>query len=65
MGQPVLDHLAALEDEITKAADAELDIHISTLPFKMLIPLLLFQFPAYLVLLLGPALRELTRQLVT
>lgn len=62
-GQPTLDHLTALEDEIAKAAEAELELHIATLPFKMLIPLLIFQFPAYVILLLGPALRELTRQM--
>ena len=62
-GQPVLEHLRALEDEVAKAADSELDAHVATLPFKMLAPLLLFQFPAFLILLLGPALRELTRQL--
>jgi hypothetical protein len=33
------------------------------LPFKVLIPMLLFQFPAYLLLLLGPVLRELTQQI--
>jgi hypothetical protein len=62
-GQPTLDHLCALEDEIEKAAQAELELHIATLPFKVLIPLLLFQFPAYLILLLGPLLRELSSQM--
>ena len=62
-GQPTLDHLSALEDEIEKAAQAELELHIATLPFKVLIPLLLFQFPAFLILLLGPLLRELAHQL--
>lgn len=62
-GQPTLEHLRALEDEISKAADAELELHLATLPFKVLIPLLVFQFPAFLILLLGPVLRELTRQM--
>jgi hypothetical protein len=62
-GQPVLDALTALEDEVEQAAQAELDLHIATLPFKVLLPLLLFQFPAHLILLLGPLLRELNRQL--
>lgn len=62
-GQPVLESLESLEAEVALAAEAELDDHLSTLPFKVLIPLLLFQFPAYLLLLLGPMLRELQLQL--
>lgn len=62
-GQPTLDHLGALEDEVEKAAQSELEMHVATLPFKVLIPLLLFQFPAYLLLLLGPLLRELSLQM--
>ena len=62
-GEPILNALAALEDEVDRAARAELDLHLAALPFKLLIPLLMFQFPAYLLLLLGPALNELTRSL--
>lgn len=62
-GQPTAEPLRALEDEARAAAESELELHVSTLPFKLLIPLLLFQFPAYLILLLGPMLRELTRQM--
>jgi len=62
-GEPTLEALNALETEVEKAAQAELDEHLAVLPFKVLLPLLLFQFPAYLLLLLGPLLRELQRQL--
>jgi hypothetical protein len=62
-GQPVLEALSALEDEIERAANADLDRHVSTLPFKLLPALLLFQFPAFLLLLLGPLWRELQQQL--
>lgn len=62
-GQPTLEALRGLEDEVEKAAQAELDAHLASLPFKVLIPLLIFQFPAYLVLLLGPVLRDLSDQL--
>lgn len=62
-GQPVLESLEALESEVLVAAEAELEDHLATLPFKVLIPLLLFQFPAYLLLLLGPMLRDLQSQL--
>ena len=62
-GQPTLEHLHTLEKEIEMAAQLELEMHLTTLPFKVLLPLLLFQFPAYLILLLGPLLRDLNRQL--
>jgi len=62
-GQPTLEHLTALEDEIEGAAELELQSHLSQLPFKVLLPLLFFQFPAYLILLLGPVLRNLAHQL--
>lgn len=62
-GQPVLEPLRGLEDEIERAAGAELDQHLSVLPFKVLLPLLLFQFPAHLILLLGPMLRDLQQNL--
>jgi hypothetical protein len=62
-GQPTLEYLQQLESEIESAAQAELELFVATLPFKVLIPMLLFQFPAYLLLLLGPVLRELTQQI--
>lgn len=63
-GQPSLEALITLELETEKAAQAELDAHIAALPFKVLLPLLFFQFPAYLMLLLGPILRELNERMV-
>lgn len=62
-GQPILEALQALEHETTQAAQAELDDHISSLPFRVMIPLLLFMFPAYLIVLVGPLLRELSEGL--
>ncbi|MGZ3722539.1 MAG: hypothetical protein ACXVA9_06395 [Bdellovibrionales bacterium] len=62
-GQPTLEHLNALESEIDSAAQAELELFVATLPFKVLLPMLMFQFPAYLLLLLGPVLRELGQTL--
>ena len=62
-GQPTREHLQALEFEVERAANAELEAHISALPFKVLIPLLLFYFPAFLLLLLGPLLRDLSQKM--
>ncbi len=61
--QPTTEALAALCLEMETAAAAELEEHIGKLPFKLLIPLLLFYFPAFLILLLGPLLRELQQQM--
>ncbi len=62
-GQPAFEALGILECEVEKAAERELDAHLASLPFKVLIPLLIFQFPAYLMLLLGPILRELSAKM--
>lgn len=62
-GQPILESLKALEEEVLRAALSELDGHIARLPFLSMIPLFLFQFPAYLLLLLGPLMSDLLRDL--
>lgn len=62
-GQPVLEALTALENEVDSAAQNELELFLAALPFKVLLPMLAFQFPAYMILLLGPMLRELGRQM--
>lgn len=62
-GQPITEPLRGLEAEVAQAAQAELESHVATLPFKALIPLLAFQFPAFLIILLGPILRDLHSQL--
>ena len=60
-GQPILEPLMHLEEDVDSAARSDLDMHLATLPFKALLPLLLFQFPAFVILLIGPLLRELAR----
>jgi len=64
-GEPILEPLHSLKEEILAATESELDQFIATLPFRAMIPLLLLQFPAYLLLLLGPTLAELSRSLGT
>jgi hypothetical protein len=58
-GQPVLLHLEELRGEIEKACEIEIKRRLELLPMKMLVPLLLFQFPAFLLLLFGPLLGRL------
>jgi hypothetical protein len=62
-GISILAQLELLQIEIEEACNTEVEQFISLLPFKMMIPVFIFQFPAYLILLLGPILTDLTRSL--
>lgn len=62
-GQSISAQLESLRSEIANACDLEIKEHIEMLPLKMLAPLLLFQFPAFLLLLFGPLLRHLIQEL--
>ena len=62
-GQSILSQLADLRTEIVRACDREIKAHVDLLPLKMLMPLLLFQFPAFLLLLFGPVLRSFIEEM--
>ncbi|MCB0384086.1 MAG: hypothetical protein KDD43_01740 [Bdellovibrionales bacterium] len=62
-GEPILEDIKALEEELILASQAQVEQHLHALPFLALLPVLFFQFPAYLMLLLGPFLQDLLRQL--
>lgn len=62
-GQSVASQLDAIRAEIERACDGEIREHLELLPLKMLAPLLLFQFPAFLLLMFGPLLRHLVEEL--
>jgi hypothetical protein len=62
-GQPVQTHLEELRLEIVEACDADIQKHLEMLPVLMLAPLLLLQFPAFLLLLFGPLLNRLIEEL--
>ena len=55
-GEPILPFLVALESDAICAVEDLADRQTKKLPFLMLIPLLLFQFPAFGLLILGPLL---------
>jgi hypothetical protein len=57
-GQTIMGLLVELEKEINDACAREIEQFIALLPIKLLVPLLLFQFPAYLILLLGPLIKQ-------
>lgn len=55
-GEPILTALVAMDDEIQEQSLLQIESFLAQLPFRMMIPLLFFVFPAFLVLLLGPLL---------
>ena len=62
-GQPVLKELKGLEEEYFKAHKRQLERHLIRLPYLSLIPLFIFLFPSYLLLMLGPILKNLLEEL--
>ena len=62
-GEPILDILQEFEAELKTAALHDLEQQILKLPFLSLIPLFLFQVPAFFLLLLAPLLLELQTSL--
>lgn len=64
MGDPIVQRLAELEVELKAACDEEVDEFIANLPMKGLVPILLIQFPSFLLLLFGPILKEFMKGLM-
>lgn len=57
-GEPIYTQIQVLEEEIVRACEDSLARSLGQLPFILLIPLLLFQLPAFLLLLFGPILTQ-------
>ncbi len=62
-GQPILQSLNELEKEFMQVTDNDLACHLQKLPVIGLLPLLLFQFPSFMALLMGPLLKQLMTQM--
>lgn len=62
-GSPIYQTLLELEREVHSACELELDANLRRLPFLAMLPVLLLMFPAFLILLLGPALIHLLQEL--
>lgn len=56
LGASIYKSILLLETELIEISDEDIAKHISTLPFKLLIPLFCFIFPAFALLLIGPLL---------
>lgn len=62
-GEPVDKVLEELEREMIEISREDVDVHLDRLPTLMLIPMMLFQLPGFLVILLGPVFASLFRSL--
>lgn len=57
-GESIYNMLQQLEVEIVEACEDEISMKVARLPIFLLVPLLLFQFPAFLLLLFGPLVQN-------
>ncbi len=62
-GHPILEEVKKMETELLQACNEQIEKELQTLPFVAMIPIMLCQFPAYLILLFGPWLQGLLKQL--
>ena len=58
-GEPILKALCSLEEDLIFISQEFLEEHIQKLPLMALFPLMLFQFPSFFLLLIGPLLLNL------
>lgn len=58
-GQSIHQELQNLKEEIHRACHGDIKLFIDSIPIKSTLPLLLFQFPAFLMLLMGPLLTQI------
>ncbi len=62
-GQPVHAALIEIEEEWDESCRDDVERHLQKLPILMLLPLLFLQFPAFLLLLLGPIIGDFLESL--
>lgn len=58
-GESIYTQMIMLVQDIEERCEGEIELFLAQLPVKMMLPLLFFLFPAFLVLLLGPLLQSL------
>lgn len=62
-GEQILKSLDSLEEEMIRACEEDVENQIQKIPFIILIPLLLLQVPALLLLGIGPLVLQLLKML--
>lgn len=63
LGHSIYERIKAFEEEVIEVCKDEFQRELDKLPYVLMIPLLLFMFPAYLLLLLGPILNLFLKSL--
>ncbi len=62
-GEAVLSRVRELEKEIFLQCEHEIEKHLASLSWKLLLPMMLLMFPAFLILLLGPLMNHFVKGL--
>ena len=62
-GEPILEALGDLEKDLVSVVNEDMEKHIQKLPFVSLLPLMLLEFPAFFLLLVGPLIWDLLEAL--
>lgn len=62
-GQTIHSQLKSLESEVIRVCEEEMEDRLRQQPFRLLVPLLFLQVPAYLLLLFGPIFLHLIERL--
>lgn len=57
-GDPIRQNLEIFVFELKQACEIELEVYLARLPFRLMLPVLLLQFPAFLILLFQPILSQ-------
>lgn len=55
-GASIIEPLKSMEKELISICENDLQKHLDKLPFQLMIPMLFLQFPAVLILIIGPLL---------
>lgn len=53
-GISIIEPLKSMEQELLVICENDLQRHLDRLPFKLMIPMLFFQFPGVMLLIIGP-----------
>ena len=64
-GEPILSALIDFEQDLIFASSEDMEQYLQKLPFISLIPLMIFAFPAFFLLLAGPLILDLLSALQT
>lgn len=58
-GYPIIKYLKKLEEQLFQQIEVDLQSKVQQLPVKVLIPVLFLMLPAYLIVMIGPILKQL------